>query len=212
MWQMKWFRNALRKIRSKREVSVTEITAETEWQLGTDWLQALITRYNVYVVYWARSVHWGCLIHWDDKMTAVILAQIFFCCKLQMIAVNLIISLNYTRSLSIASHCTTAPFLLNSLVKPLVYVWQMKWFGNALRKIRSKRQVSVTEIIAETEWQLGTDWLQALITRHNVYVVYWGCLCSILGVSLIISLNYTRSSLIASYCTTAPFLLGNNFP
>ena len=72
------------------------------------------------------------------RITAVIFSGIFICYAPQIITAILIIVLNYSRFSLIAFHWTTGLILFNSIVNPLVYVWQMKWFRKALWKIRWK--------------------------------------------------------------------------
>ena len=88
------------------------------------------------------------------RMTAVIFCGIFFCYAPMIITGSLMERFDNSRSSRIAFYWTTALVLLNSIVNPLLYIWQMKWFRNALRNVTStNRKVSVTESTSEIEWR-----------------------------------------------------------
>ena len=72
------------------------------------------------------------------RVTAIMFCGIFLCYVPQIIVGNLARSLNHSRSSKIAMHWTIALLLFNSILNPMVYIWQLKWFRNALWKITSK--------------------------------------------------------------------------
>ena len=75
------------------------------------------------------------------RITALIFCGIFLCYAPQIITGSLMEYSNNSRFSKIAFYWTTALMLLNSIVNPLVYIWQVKWFRNALRRITSDRAV-----------------------------------------------------------------------
>ena len=87
------------------------------------------------------------------RITAVVLCGMFLCYAQQIVTESLVSSLKKSRPSLIALFWTTALVFSNSIVNPVIYIWQMKWFRNALRKIITKRNVSVTDNAHETEWK-----------------------------------------------------------
>ena len=86
------------------------------------------------------------------RITAVMFSGIILCYAPQTITGFLMVRLDYSRSSLIAFYWTTGLILLNSIVNPILYIWQMKWFQNALWKITSKTELSVTNNSTATEW------------------------------------------------------------
>ena len=85
------------------------------------------------------------------RVTAVILFGIFFCYVPQIITGKLLKTLHYSKTSLIAFYWSTALILFNSIVNPLVYIWQMKWFRNALWKITADKELSVANSAAANE-------------------------------------------------------------
>ena len=89
------------------------------------------------------------------RMTAIMLCGIFLCYAPQMFTGAVIQYLENSQSCRIAFYWTTALMLLNSFVNPIMYIWQMKWFRDALRKVALKREMSVINNCSEAAWQIN---------------------------------------------------------
>ena len=89
------------------------------------------------------------------RITAVILCGIFLCYAPKIITGNLMKHFSDARSYKIAFYWTVSLMLLNSFMNPLVYIWQMKWFRNALRKIISNRTTG-DENTNQSGWQFAS--------------------------------------------------------
>ena len=85
------------------------------------------------------------------RVTAIMFFGIFLCYAPQIIVGSLARSQNNSRSSKIALHWAIAHLLFNSIFNPVVCIWQMKWFRNALRKITSERNISDRANTNETE-------------------------------------------------------------
>ena len=78
------------------------------------------------------------------RVTAVMVGGVILCYAPQLITASLKRSLLNSRSYLIAFYWTTALIQFNSIVNPLVYIWQMKWFRKAMWK-RTSRTTNTTE-------------------------------------------------------------------
>ena len=69
------------------------------------------------------------------RITGVMFCGIFVCYAPQIIAGSLVRGMNNSRLSKITFYWAAAILLFNSIVNPLIYIWQMKWFRVALRKV-----------------------------------------------------------------------------
>ena len=85
------------------------------------------------------------------RITAIMFFGIILCYAPQLITGIFLKSLHYSRSSLIAYFWTDGLILFNSVVNPLLYIWQMKWSRNALWKVTSEGKVSVVNITTASE-------------------------------------------------------------
>ena len=86
------------------------------------------------------------------RITAVMFCGIVLCYVPQTITGILKENLNYSRSVLIAFYWTTALNLSHSIVNPLVYIWQLKWFRKALWKVTSVADNSYATGMTSWDW------------------------------------------------------------
>ena len=79
------------------------------------------------------------------RLTVIMFLGIILCYAPHIVTRNLMRKLHYSRSSLIAYFWTTGLVLINSVVAPMIYIWQMKWFRNALWKIMSEGKLSIAQ-------------------------------------------------------------------
>ena len=104
------------------------------------------------------------------RMTAVIFGGILICYAPQLIVAILVREFNYSRPFLIAFHWTTGLLLLNPIINPMVYIWQMKWFRQAFWKFVSKSNVFVTNNTSKSEWHVSTLMCLSLGSRSFTFM------------------------------------------